>query len=237
MKKFLVLVVLASGLDAAVFSFSPSESSTGLGFGWGNFFEGASKGGDSATAHMSAPGITSNAYGFWNKGNVGIFSNIAFLLPNEGTLNINGTETTVDLSAYDVLFLFNASIGPGFRLPVNEKLTVRFGVGLNYMQTTGSYSRFIQGAGNVGFALLGFNFGIGGDVGAKFDITDVFFISIGSTFSYDFASHVSLNSSFGNTSGWASNYSMFGFRPYLCVGLNSYVTEPGFAKGKLGKPQ
>jgi hypothetical protein len=235
-KKFLVLVVLAASISPAIFSLS--ESWTGLGFGWGNFFEDVSKGGDTAKTYMSSPGVTLNSYGFWNRGNIGFLSNMAFLFPNRSTLDINGTKTSVDLSVYDILFQFNVVIGPGFRFNVNDRLALQFGVGLNYMQTFGSYTMFVASYGySVGYTLLAFNLGVGGDVGVKFDITDTLFISTGSTFSFDFANLTSVYSSFGNTSGWASNYSMFGVRPYLCIGFNSWAEEPGLFKGKMGKPK
>jgi hypothetical protein len=237
-KKFLVLVVLITSISPVAFSLS--ESWTGLGFGWGNFFENVSKDGDSTKTHMSSPGATLNSYAFENRGNIGILSNMAFLFPNRGTLDINGVKTSVDLSVYDILFQFNAIIGPGFRYNVDDKLALQFGVGLNYMQTVGSYTNTIFVAGyaeKVGFTLLAFNLGIGGDVGMKLDITDTVFVSVGSTLSFDFASHTSVFSSYENTSGWASNYSLFGIRPYLCIGFNSWAEEPGPFKGEMGKPK
>jgi hypothetical protein len=238
MKKFLVLVVLAISMRPAIFSLS--ESWTGLGFEWGNFFENVSKDGNTAKTYMSSPGGTLNGYTFWNRGNIGLFSIMAFLFPNKSTLDINGVKTSVDLSVYDILFQFNAIIGPGFRYNVNDKLALQFGVGLNYMQTVGSYTNTIFVAGyteKVGFTLLAFNLGIGGDIGMKLDITDTIFVSVGSTLSFDFASHTFVFSSYRNTSGWASGYSLFGIRPYLCIGFNSWAEEPGPFKGKLGKPK
>jgi hypothetical protein len=233
-KKFLISVVLIVSMSPAIFSLS--EGWMGLGFGWGNLFERSSSGGNTAKTYMSSPGVTLNGYTFWNRRNIGLFSNMAFLFPSRSTLDINGVKTNVDLSVYDILFQFNLIIGPGFRFNVNDTLTLQFGAGLNYMQTVGSYTGFVAGY-KVGYGLLGFNLGIGGDAGVKFDITDALFVSAGSTISFDFAKHTSVFSSYGNTSGWASGYFMLGIRPYLCIGLNVWAAEPGPFKGKIGKPK
>jgi hypothetical protein len=236
MKKFLILVVFSVSIGSAVFSLT--ESSMALGFGWEHFFETTSSDGQKAKTYLSAPGITYNAYSFWNKGNVGFFLNMAFLFPNRGTLDVNGVKTDVDLGVYDVLFQYNAMIGPGFRFGFNKNLTLQLGVGFNYMQTIGSYTKYVAYySSKIGYTLLGFNLGIGGDVGIKYDITDGFFFCVGSTFSYDFACYTAVYSSFGNTSGWAGNYSMIGIRPYLCIGVNLWAEEPGLFKNKIGKPE
>jgi hypothetical protein len=238
MKKFLISVVLIVSMSPAIFSLA--ESWTSAGFGWGNFFERSPAGGNTAKTYMNSPGITLNGYTFWNRGNIGFFSNAAFLFPKRSTLDINGVKTSVDLSVYDVLFQFNAIVGPGIRFNVSDKLAVQFGLGLNYMQTFGSYTNTMVVAGyieKVGFAVLGFNLGIGGDVGVKFDLTDTFFVSAGSMFSFDFANHTSVFSSYGSTSGWADDYFMLGIRPYLCIGLNSWAEELGPFKSRMGKPR
>jgi hypothetical protein len=233
-KKLLILLVLIVSIGPAAFSLS--ESSLGLGFGWGNFFERASSNGSTAKTYMSSPGIAFNGYSFWNKKNIGLFTNMAFLFPSKSTIDINGVKTNADLSFYDILFQFNAMIGPGFRINIRENFILQLGVGLNYMQTTGSYTGYVAG-NKIGYGLLAYNLGLGGDIGIKYDITDAFFISAGSTVSYDFACHTAVFSSYENTSGWAGNYSMLGIRPYLCIGMNFWAGEPGFFKTRIGKPR
>jgi hypothetical protein len=241
MKKILCLVVLALGVHAVVFSFSPSESSMSLGFGWGNFFENSKENGDTVKRYIGSPGVTFENYTFWNKKNIGLFINLGLLFPVKITSEVNGAKTDVDMSSYKFLFQENMIIGPGFRYSFNDRFTLLAGLGLDVLFSAASYSKSVYvGYGwiyNVGYAEFSFGLGIGGDAGIKFDITDKVFLKLGSTISYNFAKHTSISSSLGNTSGWASTYSMIGFRPYLTVGLNLYVTEPGFFKGKLGKPQ
>jgi hypothetical protein len=86
--------------------------------------------------------------------------------------------------------------------------------------------------GTISASILGFNFGIGGDIGIKYDITHIVFINLGSVLTFDFASYTSLKSSVENTSGWSNNYFMFGLRPYICIGFNLYRESEN-----LGKPK
>jgi hypothetical protein len=244
MKKNICLVILILGVCASVFSFSPSESSISLGFGWGNAFESAEEGGKTVKTYMGSPGITLESYQFWNGHNVGLFANAGFLFPVKMTSDASGVKTDVDLSIYDYLFQENLIIGPGFRRGLNDRFTLLVGVGLDLLFNIAAYSKSVYvGYGwinNVSHSTFSFGMGIGGDVGVKFDITDKVFLKLGSTVSYDFLCYSSIRtnlSAIGNQSGWVSGYSMIGFRPYLTVGLNVYVTEPGFFKGKLGKPQ
>jgi hypothetical protein len=236
-KKLVIMAILAAGLSLKVFPLT--ENLMAFGFGWEHFFESSAADGQRAKAYLSAPGIAFNSYGFWNKGNVGIFTGMAFLFPDKGSIDADGIRADVDLSVYDTLFQFNLTIGPGFRVNLNKNILLQFGLGLNYMQTTGSYTKYVAGYSNkIGYTMLAFNLGLGGDAGIKFDITDSFFLCTGSTLSYDFANHTAVYSSFGNASGWAGNYSMIGIRPYICIGINSW-SDGSFLNGKsgFGKPK
>jgi hypothetical protein len=228
LKKFMVFVVFSMGISSAAFSLS--ESSLALGFGWGQSFESISSGRQKIKTYLSAPGITCNNYGFWNKGNSGIFSSMGFFFPDKGTSSANGNETTADFSVYDILFQFNAVIGPGFRFAFSKNLALQFGVGLNYLQTTAS---------RKGHALFVFNLGFGGDIGIKYDITDSFFLRVGSALSYDLANHTAIYTSSGDdTAGWIDGYSMIGVRPYLCIGINTWSEGSFFnRKSGFGKPE
>jgi hypothetical protein len=240
MKKTLFVAILFAAVSVSSFAFSPSESSLGLGFGWGNFFEREKSGGNTAKTYMGSPGVTLDAYQFWNGQNIGLFCNLGILFPVKLTIDINGNKTTVDLSVYHILMQENIIIGPGFRHGFNDRLTLLAGLGLDFMGTFGTFTQNTAYANNVTYTMIAINLGIGGDIGVKFDITDVVFLQVGTTIAWDplcYTSTSSNVSSAATQSGWASQYSLFSFRPYLCVGLNMYVTEPGFFKSKLGKPR
>jgi len=234
MRQLLLILIL---IAVATPVFSESESSIGLGFGWGNFFENTKEDGDAIKTYVGSPGITLDSFQFWNGHNIGLFANVGFLFPTKMTMDINGAKNSVDLSLYDFLFQDSIMIGSGFRYNINERFTLLCGLGLDFLMTFGKYTRETFLFSNVTYSMLTISLGIGSDIGIKFDITDIVFIKLGSTLAYDFLcySSASSNVSSVSVSGWASNYSMFSFRPYLCIGLNIYATETGFGKAKLGK--
>jgi hypothetical protein len=228
MKKFLLLAILSVGVGSTAFSLS--ESWLGLGFGWGNFFERSSSDGNTAKTYMSSPGVTVDAYSFWNKKNIGFFTNMAYLFPTRGTLDINGVKEEADFSIYNMIVLFDATIGPGFRFQLTDQFTLKLGAGFHFMMLTASYP---------GYGIFGYNLGIGGELGLKCDLTDVFYISTGSAFALDFASHSMVTTAWGSVSGWAQGYSAVHIRPYVCIGLNTWSDGTGFRdrRSGLGKPR
>jgi hypothetical protein len=81
--------------------------------------------------------------------------------------------------------------------------------------------------------------GLGGDIGIKYDITDVIYLDCGITLTYNFANYRSTESTIDNWvntkqefSGWTNNFSMVGLKPYIAIGFNYYQE-----KGKWGKPE
>jgi len=215
MKKLFLVSILIAGIGTKAFSLS--EAWLSFGFEYGNLFETATDGDNTAKTYMVSPGINLNVYSFWNGKDVGLFVHDIFAFPQKGTLEINGSKTTVDFSTYDFIMQVGIIIGPGFRCNINDNLKLQFGIGFSFMELGASYRH-----GTVSFSELSFNFGIGGDIGIKYNITDIFFLNIGSIITFDFANYTSVSSSFVNASDWAKDYSMFGLRPYICIGVNLY---------------
>ena len=213
MKKLFLVFTLTAGIG--VMAFSLSESWLSFGFEYGNFFETVTDGGNTAKTYIASPGINLNAYSFWNGLDVGLFVHDIFAFPQKGTLEINGNKTEVDFSIYDFIMQVGIIIGPGFRCNISDNFKLQFGIGFSFMELAAFYSH-----GDVKFSGLSFNFGIGGDIGIKCDITDIFFINIGSIITFDFANYTFVSSSFTNASDWTKDYSMFGLRPYICIGFN-----------------
>ena len=171
-------------------------------------------------------------YVYYRTLDVGLFVHDIFAFPKSGTSEINGTKINADFSIYDFIMQVGIIIGPGFRYNINNNLKLQFGIGLSFMELVAAYSQYIPYYETVGYSQLSFNFGIGGDIGIKCDITDIFFLNIGSIITFDFASHTSISSSYGNASDWAKDYFMFGLRPYICIGFNIYRNNDN-----LGKPK
>jgi hypothetical protein len=220
MKRAIFGFALILGVNSVLFPLEETWLSIGANFG--NYFESGS---DLGNFYMGSPGINVSGYGFSNKKNMGMFFNYGFLFPAANTI------------AHDVNLILHGNfiLGPGFRYNINENLKLHWGIGFDF---------------NV-YALLDrvnedketrdsrIGLGIGGDIGLKYDITDVIYINFGTTVTYNFANYRGLESTDDNwtntrqvTSGWINNYALFGIKPYIAIGFNYYQE-----KGKWGKPE
>jgi len=230
MKKIIFGIFLFIGVN--VFVFSQTETWFSLGFEYGNFWESSSDGNDSIKGYIGSPGISLSVYTFWNKGDIGLFVHDIFAFPSKMTAELNGVKSDVDLSTYDFMMQVGIIIGPGFRYNITNDFKLHFGVGLSFLLSSASYTGSTYLYSNVSYSILSYNLGIGGDVGIKYDITDMFYINIGSIIGYDLMNYTILSSSFSSTSTFAKNYSMIHLRPYICIGFNLYREN-----NNIGKPR
>lgn len=215
-------------LTISVFSiYAQAESWMSLGYEQGNFIEIVSDNGDSLKSTMSSPGINLSVYEFYNKSNVGIFIHDSFLFPKSGSLSDGIDTINIDFSVYDFLMQIGLIIGPGFRLPIDEKLNLYYGVGLSLLQTSG-----IIDDQSYYYVLLAYNIGVGGNFGFKYDFNETMYLDVGVTANYDFSNYTSISSSYIEYDEWADNYYMISYRPYAAIGINLYRETAG-----LGKPK
>jgi hypothetical protein len=221
MKKAVLCFLLILGISSIAFSLE--ESWLSLGTGFGNYLERDEKLGD---FYMGSFGANISGYGFWNQKNIGIFINYGFLFPSVHNMQNNFNPLTTQMD-----FLF----GVGFRHNFNERLKLHYGIGLSYL-----FSSFMDRTDiNNKFLDNRFGLGIGGDIGIKYDITDVIYFDFGLTFAYNFVNYSASRSTTDNWtntkhefSGWVNNSSMIGIKPYIAIGFNYYQE-----KGKWGKPE
>jgi hypothetical protein len=212
-------------IGVAVLCFSQNSTGWGsIGLGYDNQWE--SSGSPKIKTHMSSLAVTTSSYTFKMEKNIGFFSHTSFLFPRTSTIEASGIKVTVDLPGDGFIMGFNGIFGPGFKLNLDEEILLNFGIGPN----TEILLATSENARSLGFLL-----GIGGDIGIKFNITDIIAISLGSTISYNFASYVAgSNSMVGNISGWAKDYSLINLRPYVYLSLNRFYDSD--KKAHLGKP-
>jgi hypothetical protein len=220
MKKILLGLLLGVGIATTVFSIEESWLSFGTAFG--NYFDNGSDLGD---FYLGSPGLNLSGYGFWDQKNIGIFYNYGLLYPVANNIGNNYSPYMIQ---------FDLMMGPSFRYNINEKLKLHFGIGLAF----NSVSLWDRVNNNEKTSNDRFSLGIGGDVGIKYDITDVVYLNFGVALMYNFAGYNSVSSTLDNwsntkseSSGWINGYSMFGIRPYIAIGFNYYQE-----KGKWGKP-
>ncbi len=232
MKKFCLAVLIGTLSSVAVFG--ESETWLSIGFEYGSFFEHASDSGITTDSYMASPGIALSTYTFWNRKNVGFFIHDSFLFPTNILTTINGTTTDIDLGIYDLLVQVGIIIGPGFRYSFNKNIKLHYGIGLSFLETVANYSSYSSYYGTtISYSMFAFNFGVGGDIGVKYDVSDIIYLDVGTILNYDFKNYTLISSSFSDASSWSNrNYRMISFRPYICVGFNFYRSKEG-----LGKPR
>jgi hypothetical protein len=219
MKKIMIGILLVFGVCTTVFSLQENWSSLNISFG--NYFE---SGQDMEDMYMGSLGMGLSLYSFFDKKNVGIFVNVGWHFPVTHNLT-NG---------YDPAIQFDLLLGPGFRYSFKQNLKMHFGFGFNFR----GFYLYKTESSQVKFSDSRTIFGVGGDIGIRYDITNIINISVGTTLFYDFANNRRMESTADNwkttvkdSDGWVRNYAMFGISPYIAIGFNYYGET-----GKYGKP-
>jgi hypothetical protein len=229
MKRFMVLFGILACVNFMAFAQEEIEKEqieTGwisVGFSWGNYFD---SGTDIGNFYSGSPGINFNAYSFLDKKFIGFFGNIGLQFPVVNTIE-NG---------YSPIIHGNYILGVGFRHKINERLNLHFGIGPSLDQ----YSLLNRVNDNIKSTDYRLTWGIGGDVGLKYDLTDSIYIDVGTILSYGFGTYRIVQSTTDNWTntkteldGWIIN-SVFGIKPYIGIGFNIYGKT---SKAKLGKPK
>ncbi|MDR2662298.1 MAG: hypothetical protein LBC31_04800 [Treponema sp.] len=212
MKKAAVFIGLLSGIGFFAFS-QQQETWVSLGFEFGNYFENIS---DSRNTYVGSPGMNLNFYSFGYQKKFGLFNRNSFLSPVIKTGESN--DFTYGMQMAFVL-------GPAFRYAFNNNTTLQTGLGVN---VAGIYVDYPEGA--YTYPVNSMVFGLGGDLGVKFDLTDTIFINIGSAFSFNFFNAFSVESVPPAVRNWLDNYTALEVKPYICIGINSYTENSHYGK-------
>lgn len=219
---FITLVIVG-----IISTYAQTESWMSIGYEHGNFLETVSSNGVSIKSTITSPGIQFSAYTFYNNSNSGIFIHDSFLFPKTGSISNDINTISVDFSVYDYLVQIGMILGPGFKLPIDEKLNLYYGIGISLLQTSGSIDD-----NSYYYILLAYNIGVGGNVGFKYDFSEAMYLDVGVIANYDFKNYTSVSSTYGDAEGWANNYSMLSARPYVAIGFNFYKENSGIGKPK-----
>jgi len=217
---------------AGLFCLSPihaqTEAWTSVGFEYGKFFENINEDGERLESTMISPGFTYSEYRFFNNASSGTFSHASFLFPKSGS-SFDGTEmVAADYSEFDLMIQLGLIAGPGFRLRFNNIFNIYYGLGLSFLQSLAMYEgNYSTTSYNV--LLLGYNFGAGGNIGFKFNITESLYLDIGITGSYDFIylvyssfiSSVSTESDIAFDVSLDGDHTMISAKPYVMIGFNT----------------
>jgi hypothetical protein len=186
-----------------------------LGFEFGNYFENIA---DSRNTYVGSPGVNFNFYFFEYQKMIGFFNRNSFLFP---VVKAGGNNDFT----YGMQMAF--VIGPAFRYAFNNKVTLQTGLGVNI---AGIYVDYPEGT--YTYPVSSMLFGLGGDLGLKFDVTDIIFINIGGAFSYNFFNAFFVNSMPPVVEDWLDRYMSLEVKPYICIGINSYTENSHYGKPK-----
>jgi hypothetical protein len=162
MKKVVFGFMLLFALAPMIFSLEETWFSIGPNFG--NYFDNGS---DVGNFYMGSPGINLSGYGFWNQKNIGFFFNYGLLFPVVESIENNNKP----------IIQGDFILGPGFRYDLTEKLKLHFGIGIdvNLFALLDRTNIDVKSIDNR------IAFGLGGDIGLKYDITDVIYFNFGTT--------------------------------------------------------
>jgi hypothetical protein len=215
MKKigFVLALILTVNISAFSSDVIWSETWIALGPNFGKYFYDDPELGN---FHTSSSGINFSGYVFYNHTRrTGFFFNYGFLFPLENNLENN----------FNKIYMFDGLFGPAFRYNVTENFKFYYGIGISLI-----HDIFLDETDkNIQFRESRYGIGVGGDIGIKFDITDVVFLNIGVTLVYIFAVERESESTTDNWTttrhdyyDWTNEFFMFGFRPYITLGVNYY---------------
>jgi len=212
MKKMLLCAAFIVGVNAIGFSQS-AELLFSLGGAFGNYFM---NGDDLESGYTGSPGINLNFYALFNrekKIGIGPFFNYGIMFPV-----VSDTKKPDDPSVQLDFVL----IGVGFGYDINESMKLYFGIG-PHLNALLLHNR---GEDNTERGDYTVGFGIGGDVGIKYNFTKFVCLNAGTTITYNFVGHNETGPRTNrglkpkDTSGLVDHFSMVGIKPYIAIGCS-----------------
>jgi hypothetical protein len=214
MKKIMFLIILIIGNKFLVFSFTETWLSTN--FIYTNHWDNNSNELISGNGYIGSLGVIINLYQFRNNSNIGLYLNSVLSFPVKMIANINDSKIDIDLRTYDFLMQFGLIIGPGFKYIINNDFNLYYGIGLSYLFNHAHYTRETFYFSNI------YNFGIGGDIGIKYNFNKTLYFNIGSIISFEILSFASIliSNPFIDEFRFNKNYTIFGIKPYIGFGIN-----------------
>jgi len=218
-------------------AFSQQEVWVSAGYEFGYFADRYKNQGVTIETGTISRGMNISSYNFLAD-RFGIFAHGSFLSPKSSWVWDNTGISNVDLSNYPFNFDVGLIFGLVFRVDFTDDFKSYFGLGFNWFTTSATY----PGTGNISYNRETNNFGIGGDIGLKIDVSDRFFLQLGSILTLDFARYTRTETYTGTSllstsRGWNDKYIMLSARPYLAVGLNLFWSfDNDRRKISTGKP-
>jgi len=224
MRKAILIFMLTIGLCSL--AFAEHETWLSIGHERAFFMDTYSISGETVDTNIFSSGANLSAYRFFGD-TIGMFAHSSFLFPQKGWEWSDDGVHSLDLSDTSLNIQWGTLIGIAFRFSVfTDDLHFYTGAGFNIF-----FSWFFAGVDDpvLGSTFSGdmfsTSFGIGIDLGLKFDITDRFFVKLGSIVTFDFLRFSNFDIYDGkdhieNITGRDKEFFMFGVRPYIVGGVN-----------------
>jgi hypothetical protein len=226
MKKFLIIALLLFCRREHLFS-ATIMSITGLTETWltvdveyGCFFKNPFDPTVTTGNQFGAFGTGLTFLSFTNWRNWGVFIHGYFLFPNISISTKTGGMITTEENIDNMI---GGIVGPAFRIMFQRDAYMYFALGFHFRYLTGSYTSMFPGqiAGEFPYDLSGIGIGVGGDIGFKFHLSDIFHMDFGLTWIYDIFSDIYLD----DPNRAPPKYLWITAKPYLGFGMKISVDK------------
>ena len=201
MKKIIIGIVI---LIASTFLFANEKLSfITAAYNYGVFTERA----EQAQTKLISNGFDLSDSIYFNN-TWGFYLNTDYLFPSEATVRSGGLSITTTSSDWDFSMLLSMIIGPTIRHNITDDFEIFGALGFHVAEysLSSKYS-----------AALNFSFGLGGDLGIRYLLSDHFYLSGGCLLSHDFYYKGKISTAYG-TNKVSDTYNFGSFRPYIGIG-------------------
>jgi hypothetical protein len=231
MKKFLIIAFLLFCqrdrlFSATIFSITGlTETWLTVDFEYGCFFKNPFDPDVTTDDQYGAFGTGVTLLSFTNWRNWGVFIHGYFLFPNIAISTKTGgfiaTRENIDN-------MVGGIAGPVFRIMLQRESYLYFTLGFHFRYLTGSYTSMYVGMGmpEDWYDLSGINMGVGGDIGFKIGLSEVFHLGFGLTWMYDIFSDVFLD----DPNRITPKYLWITVKPYFGIGAKISVDKAVYVR-------
>jgi hypothetical protein len=231
MKRFLIIALLLFCQRERLFS-ATILSITGLTEIWltmdleyGGFFKNPFDDTVTTEDQFGAFGTGLTILSFTDWRNWGLFIHGYFLFPHATISTKEGGSIT---TKENIDTMIGGILGPVFRIMLQRDSFMYFSIGAHFRYFIGSYTSMFVGMGmpDDWYDLSGNNIGVGGDIGFKFHLSEIFHMDFGVTWIYDIFSDVFLD----DPNRVKPNYLWIVGKPYLGFGIKISVDKAVYVR-------